>query len=940
MRRWRGQRGAGLILLIGITAALAILTSSLVMLLANQQGATARERQSKTSLYYAEAAMNSALAAVKQSDAWRTNPTASSANQAEYAVLTASLGTNYDTLVDPAGPAVTYRIYDDAATITAGTPGWDQNNNTKVWVQVTTTYQGRTSSVRQMVAAKTEVWTARLPKAAAFCGGAGAGDNITMTGTSDVYMASYSSWPATYTNGTPYIGGAPFPTSIMAKGSITGASGSDLAQGTGKSKPQSVGVIYGTSKSFPLLGTSLQSSQGSVPDLNSYLSLSDQVALEQEARSILDADTQALLSSAKVDARPADARPADQRPAAVTTPSYTTKALLLAAMPRVGNTYTATGNMYYNNTSIPLALNDAGITYDFKSLNVRGNVSISGTATVVTKSLRVSGTLSITSTGTTNPNLLGIDASGVVVGSVYVIGNTTIGGSSTNKFGPLWTDGSLTLNGSGVVTSATTLHVGSAGMSISSTTGTNTIGPAYIVGGLTTTSACTSPNRFQDLWVDGTVTLGGSAATTITTLHVGVDLAINSLTGTNTIGPAYVVRNFSTAAASTSPNQFQDLWVDGTATLNGRAATTTTSLHVGGAFSINSTLGANTFASTYVIGAFSTTAASTSANGFGPLWVDGTATLNGSGATTTASLHVGGGFSINSPGITNRFGPTHVIGSFGTTSTSTSTNQFGALWVDPVNGVGGGVTLNGLTTTNTTALHVGGNFVISGPTSTNTFGPVYVIGYVDWGGRASVKTTYYTDAAAAPAPMWIGGMNTSNSLGFNRTGGPYNDEYGDTFIVFRVNWASSGGQSTVICPLFATTEMITTSNAINFGTMVTYPTDPDPNHTTPRPMTLYMVCDNDGFYSQTCTWSSTGQFYGLMILFEAGITLQEGSASGPAVVGSVLTIGGDNGLKLNNLAQIAYCQDVVDWVFFPTVSTSTVTQTVPGTWQELSPSGQ
>jgi len=199
---------------------------------------------------------------------------------------------------------------------------------------------------------------------------------------------------------------------------------------------------------------------------------------------------------------------------------------------------------------------------------------------------------------------------------------------------------------------------------------------------------------------------------------------------------------------------------------------------------------------------------------------------------------------------------------------------------------------------------------------------------VNWGGSATVKTTDYVDTAALPAPMWVGGV-------FTRNGGPYNDEYGDTFVVFQVNFASAGGSSTVMCPLFATTEMITTSNNINFGTMVT-----DLAHPHPRPMTLYMVCDNDGFYTQTCNWGSTGQFYGLMILFEAGITLQNGCASGPAVVGSVLTIGGDNGLQLNNSAQIAYCQDVVDWVFFPTVSTSTVTQTVSGTWQELSPSGQ
>ena len=49
----------------------------------------------------------------------------------------------------------------------------------------------------------------------------------------------------------------------------------------------------------------------------------------------------------------------------------------------------------------------------------------------------------------------------------------------------------------------------------------------------------------------------------------------------------------------------------------------------------------------------------------------------------------------------------------------------------------------------------------------------------------------------------------------------------------------------------------------------------DAAHPNPRPMTLYMVCDNDGYYTQTCNWGSTGQFYGLMILFEAGITISE-----------------------------------------------------------------
>ena len=42
MQRHTSQRGAALILLFGITAALAILTVSLVMLVVNQQGATAK----------------------------------------------------------------------------------------------------------------------------------------------------------------------------------------------------------------------------------------------------------------------------------------------------------------------------------------------------------------------------------------------------------------------------------------------------------------------------------------------------------------------------------------------------------------------------------------------------------------------------------------------------------------------------------------------------------------------------------------------------------------------------------------------------------------------------------------------------------------------------------------------------------------------------------
>ena len=806
---------------------------------------------------YAEAALNSAIAAVKQSDAWLTDP---ALDPSGYSALIVSLDDNYATL-DPAGPPVTYRLYDDVATITGSTPAWDQNKSTKMWVQVTTTYQGRTTRLRQMVASKTTSVIAKLPKAAAFVGGPGSTDNLVMTNSADVYVANFSTWPATNSNGTGYAGGAPFPTSIMAKGSITGTSSTDLGYGTSHANPQSLGVMYGSGGSVTLPAfpygspaKALVKSQGNVPDLTSYLSLSDQLNLEKEARSITDPDWQTLLNSAKVDARPTDARPADARPAAVATTSGWTEPNLHLTSGNPGGTFvapvfTANKTLVYTGNLTLLA----GTTYKFTSLTVNGNLIVNGNMSTTT-GLRVTGTLSIASATGTND-----------LGPVYAVGNTTITGAATNNFGAFWTDGSLALNGTGA-TKASTLHAGTLGLSINSTTGANDLGAAYVVGDVVTTATSTSATKFGALWTDGNLTRNGSGAFTTDTLHVGKALAIGS------------------------------------------------------------TAGANTFASTYVVGAASTTSTSTSANTFGALWVDRGVTLSGSGVTTSSSLHVGGALSINNPNaITNSFGPTWVVGAYSTPSTGRSTNHFGALWVD------GDMTLNGLTTTNSTALHVGGDFIMSGPTSINTFGPIFVIGYVDWNGAFSVKTTDYTDATAAPAPMWIGGTNlNNNNTGFYRAGGPYNDEYGDTFIVFRVTWTTSV-PSSVNCPLFATTEMITTSGDVDFGTMVT-----DASHPNPRPMTLYMVCDNDGYYTQTVNWGSTGQFTGLMILFEAGITLSNGNPIAPAVVGSVLTIGGDNGLRIEDNAQIAYCQDVVDWVFFPTVSTSTVTQTVPGTWQELS----
>jgi hypothetical protein len=883
MHRHTGQRGAALILLIGITAALAILSASLVMLVVNQQGATARERKSKTSMYYAEAALNSAIAGLKANTSWLAPTTPASA-----AALAVDMAANYNTLpaTPEAPPTPTYAVYDNQPTVDLSIT-WDKGGGPttpietsfdgKVWVEVSVTYRGRTSRLRQLVVAKTVPLAAAMAKAAVFCGAAGAAganDNITFSSNGDAYAAEFTSWPATNANGVSYAGPPPYATAIKSAGDIRGPAATNLALG---SNVQSLGVQSNGTVSLPgVANNGNPSPVDGAADLYSYVGVNDQLALVTEASACLDPVWQAKFASVDADQRPTDQRPTDQRPAVPTSPAPTsfpneaalrvTSGNLYGTYDSVTNTFTASKDLYWKATSTTntLTLGNPGTKYIFRSLEVRdystsrrGNLTLSGSTTATTATaLRVGGALTISTTSSTN-----------TFGSVYVVGAATVGGSSTNQFGPLWVDGGLTLSGTGAINPSLT-----------------TASPLHVGGALTITSTANT-NRFDSTYVVGAATVGGS-----------------------------------------STNQFGPLWVDGSLALNGTGATSATTLHVGtGGLSINSTTGANSFGSTYVIGNLATTATSTSSNTFGPLWVDGSVTLNGGGTTHSTALHVGTlGLSINSPTTTNTFDSAYVIGPFTTTSTSTSTNGFGPLWVD------GAVTLSSKAATNATALHVGGAFTINSPVTTpaitDRFGCVYVVGNVNWGGGASVQTAL--SDGAVPGPMWIGGV-------FTRNGGPFADVYGDTFVVFKVNFTPTSGHSSVMCPLLATTEMVTTSGDIDFGTMVTDPVV----FTKPRPMTLFTVVD-DIYYTQTVNWGSTGQFTGLMILLEQGINISTGNATKPAVVGSVQSIGGDGGVTIGGNAQVAYCQKVIDAVKGVIRTTITITEPVSGTWQELSPSGQ
>jgi hypothetical protein len=330
---------------------------------------------------------------------------------------------------------------------------------------------------------------------------------------------------------------------------------------------------------------------------------------------------------------------------------------------------------------------------------------------------------------------------------------------------------------------------------------------------------------------------------------------------------------------------FAPLYVVGSLSKAGRVAVNATSVYVGGA--------TNTINNT-------TTTAVTDT--FGLLYVVGSLTKSNNVAVQAPSVYVGGGLAISgTPGVTDQFGLLYVVGDF---------------------------SVSGNNTVRSTAL-VANNFTISGATSavTDQFGPIYAGGNVTWSGTASVKTTDYTDASKKPGPMWIGSVFSASGT-FNHVFGPtwITGNAGTSDVAIRFTGPTSGTTPcTVLCPLLATTEKTVTSGRVDFGTRTT-------------PMIYYMQCDNDGLYTNTCEWGSTGTFYGLMVIMEAPIVVSNGNGVQPNIVGSLFCgTPVTTDITLNNASSLCYDQAVIDAVKNCSITTTTtVTTTVPGSWQQLS----
>jgi hypothetical protein len=391
MQRHTGERGAALILLIGITAALAVLTGALTMLMVNQQGATARERTTKTSLYYAEAALDSAINAIKGTAAPGTPfPTVTPG------IDISQVNTQY-LAAYPSAPTPTYAVYDNLATVNPSTR-WDQGGpvsaNTPdgmVWVEATVTYLGRTSRLRQLLSSLMS--TSILPQAALY-----ADTDISAGGTSDVY--------AVRPDGTFYTAGVPpYVTSIMAGGDLTGNASMNLSPPNQSPAKQTLGINVNGTVSLPGVANNSPNPRN-VGLLSDYFDQGRQynlTTLSQSAMALYNSGTTFIAGA----------------------PSYSTLATLQGAMTRTGTspnyTYTASGDLKYSGN---LSLTTSGTTYKFNSLYVTGSLTITGNVTVNSTELYVGTNFTISGSTQNITDRFG---------AIYVVGTASWRGGSSGR---------------------------------------------------------------------------------------------------------------------------------------------------------------------------------------------------------------------------------------------------------------------------------------------------------------------------------------------------------------------------------------------------------------------------------------------------------------------------------------------------------------------------
>jgi hypothetical protein len=387
VHRHANQRGAALILLLGITFTLAILSATLVFVIGNQQRATASDRSSKQSLYAAEAALDSAIQFAKVDQTMST--TVEWLKPSDLATAFAG--------VFPAGATVTYRVYDNLATVNYNVK-WDQGGPSlattpdhMVWVEAEVIYQGKTTRTRVLVQQTTEPFAAALPKTVTY-----SDTGIMLKDHSDIYAVN--------ADGTPDTSGSPYPTAISAGGTwipsmssgwaevgrFTANSYSDLAAPTGGGV-QSLGIKANGSVS--LAGhsfTDVAVAPGTVGFLSDYFDQAAQASLADESQ---DANNPIQANAAGTSVASTYFTTSGDPDPILSVPGVTYDSASMTYT--FANDLVVTGDLTLSSGTFP-----AGTVFKFKSLYATGSLTLTDEITLNTTALYVGKNFTI-SNGTT-----------------------------------------------------------------------------------------------------------------------------------------------------------------------------------------------------------------------------------------------------------------------------------------------------------------------------------------------------------------------------------------------------------------------------------------------------------------------------------------------------------------------------------------------------------
>jgi hypothetical protein len=155
------QRGAALVLFLGVVIALSVLSIALVGLISNASHLTSRDKSRTTAFDVAEAAIDVTMQAL--SGGWPTeeNPWTSTSFATESPGFAGEFGVTNEATQ---GDAVWVSVVNDTA---GSTTGYDDDGNGRVWVDAQARVNGVSARIRAMVEAK--FYEMNVPKGVAVC---------------------------------------------------------------------------------------------------------------------------------------------------------------------------------------------------------------------------------------------------------------------------------------------------------------------------------------------------------------------------------------------------------------------------------------------------------------------------------------------------------------------------------------------------------------------------------------------------------------------------------------------------------------------------------------------------------------------------------------------------------------------------------------------------